>query len=655
MEGDILVLQLRQHGLPLDASLTPADFTTDLLFSTLIQGLVLSEILSEKESRKRFPQKVPSATAARFGVAGSLLSYMTSAGHPDVPLDVLVYPSEATTRPILAWLVSELGRAADAAEQQLRAADAEQDQVEGQAASRAVQNGLLALAKVLAVAEDTALSKGAKKAGGRALLMAPRRRTTRRQQSSSSPLSTFYAISSTPWAEDVTALDQIEHTWQSTGARIPHCADDKPLSMPEILVASLSEACSAESIETKEFQKMLAHRLGDGSLFQAARDKADAARYRTQSKATSAAAILAQQTPATGPQAFRDALYSTADDAMLARRDAEAADEMERAVASMEEKRQSALERDAKRAAEADNVREQLTLVKRVVREKKATVNSLEGEIDALQKQLLALQSEHGALEEEAANRVKDAEERQALLALMDNPTSSEEVIEARMAEIQEKRKAYRDELQQKFEKVEAKMEELAQETAEVGGDYEEQLNALRQEIKKTKQLIKSKRRETKRFEAEYAKAPKDIDRNSFLRLIFDMTANIRKQGQQLDKVRGEIAHLNKSIEGRKQAVTKLFAGVEDRVYATAKNDEFARQAFKLVVEVREAYAGLVAAMERLGTAKQELHELEEKIDKIRRLVERYNVAKLQSDLAEIETDNAGLEDRLAELQEGGK
>ena len=78
--------------------------------------------------------------------------------------------------------------------------------------------------------------------------------------------------------------------------------------------------------------------------------------------------------------------------------------------------------------------------------------------------------------------------------------------------------------------------------------------------------------------------------------------------------------------------------------------DEFARKAYQRIVEVRESYLDLISKIESRGSAKQELHEADEKYGKLKRIVDEYNVERVQKDLQDLEEENERLSKALGEM-----
>jgi hypothetical protein len=133
--------------------------------------------------------------------------------------------------------------------------------------------------------------------------------------------------------------------------------------------------------------------------------------------------------------------------------------------------------------------------------------------------------------------------------------------------------------------------------------------------------------------------------------------------------VKRDMAETNSAIAALEEKTAVIFKSIEERVYSSASSaspagaahpskgaaepaDDFSRQAYRNLVELQDSYSSLIQAIRSRGVAAQELHELDEKVGKLKRVVGTYNTEQMQQDLEAVEADNLRLEDEISAYQQ---
>jgi hypothetical protein len=657
-QGDILIAQLRQSGLNIDASTTPADISTDVLYDVLLTGLERLGALTAADRKKRFPKTLPAATASKFSVAQSLVQVLHSAGCSGFGYDNLVYPIEAASKSALEWLVTELGRAAEAAAQRHRERD------EDAAPLTDLQRRFVALQRIVTEAVGSAAASGKKQRGTQ--LMQPSRRVRRPSAASGA----FWAVpAASALGEEADGaeeniMSQVSAGWKVVSKSHTFPGDVAKPVASQVALDTISETHSSLIASSKPFLKAVAAVISEQQAAPTAvplwvsRMEGGLKKQDKKSRAKKATKSSSIEFFSTSEAGLLDA--STITTTKKKQKEEEAA---------IEEGESDHQANRAKRQEEEMSVKDQLHQAKQELRKKKAVLQELSSTLEAAQSQIGDIKAQ--LLEEEAAAlaRWEAAQARQDLLSLMDDPEGSEAIIQLRITELKEQRRQVRDAANAKLQKVEKKREQLLEENDDEGEGREDQLAVARQKIKDAKLKAKQRGREVKSLQADYERCPKDIDRSGFLRLIFDMTANIRKQQQQLEGVKRDMAETNSAIAALEEKTAVIFKSIEERVYSSASSaspagaahpskgaaepaDDFSRQAYRNLVELQDSYSSLIQAIRSRGVAAQELHELDEKVGKLKRVVGTYNTEQMQQDLEAVEADNLRLEDEISAYQQ---
>ncbi|CUE95752.1 Hypothetical protein, putative [Bodo saltans] len=661
-QGDILIAQLRQSGLNIDASTTPADITTDVLYDVLLTGLEKLGALTAADRKKRFPKALPAATASKFSVAQSLVQVLHGAGCSGFGYDNLVYPVEAASKLALEWLVTELGRAAEAAAQRHRERD------DDAAPLTDLQRRIVALQRIVTDAVGSAAASG-KKARGTQLIQ-PSRRVARPVGASGAfwAVPAASALGEEAEGTEENIMSQVSVGWKVVSKSHTFIGDVvKPIAS-QVALDTISEAHSTLIASSKPFLKAVVAVVNERQVASPTSPVIPNWVARLEGSLTKPEKKSSKTKKSCGPSAIE--FFSSSEAGLLdASTITSTKKKQQEEEAAIQEGESSHQANRAKRQEEELSVKDQLHHAKQELRKKKAVLQELNNNLEAAQSLISDLKGQLSEEEAAALARWEAAQAQQDLLSLMDDPEGSEATIQLRITELKEQRRQVRDAANAKLQKVEKKREQLLEENDDEGEGREEQLADIRQKIKEAKLKAKQRGREVKMLQADYERCPKDIDRSGFLRLIFDMTANIRKQHQQLEGVKRDMAESNAAITALEERTAAIFKGIEERVYSSASTaapttttapaakgaepaDDFSRQAYRNLVELQDSYTSLINAIRARGVAAQELHELDEKVGKLKRVVGTYNTEQMQQDLEAVEADNLRLEEEISAYQQ---
>jgi chromosome segregation ATPase len=248
--------------------------------------------------------------------------------------------------------------------------------------------------------------------------------------------------------------------------------------------------------------------------------------------------------------------------------------------------------------------------------------------------------------------------------------------LQMELEALQQKRAAAKEELANKLAKVETKREQLLEETESgAGTGREEQVATLRKDCKTVKRTIKERNAEIAKLQVQLDACPKDIDRGNFLRLIFDLTSNIRKQQEQIDKMKREIAEADAEINKLHDKIKTVFDVVEQQAFENATGaagaggkdgkekkkkkddgtDVFGKDLFKKFFDLRKAYDELIAVIESRGGVRKEIHETEQHASKLHLIVSGYRMDGVEQDVQLVQEENEQLQATIdtAKQQQG--
>ncbi|XP_030836792.1 coiled-coil domain-containing protein 22 homolog [Strongylocentrotus purpuratus] len=170
-----------------------------------------------------------------------------------------------------------------------------------------------------------------------------------------------------------------------------------------------------------------------------------------------------------------------------------------------------------------------------------------------------------------------------------------------------------------------------------------EDIQALREKMKKVAEETRSKEDMLKQLVAEYERMAKDVNRSAYTRRILEIVANIRKQKEDINKVLGDTRTLQKEINQVSGKLDRTFTVTDELIFRDAKKDEAVRKAYKYLAALHENFDQLIKTLEETGTILREIRELEDQIDTESSKKTVTNLEKITNDYKQMKQENAAL------------
>jgi len=144
---------------------------------------------------------------------------------------------------------------------------------------------------------------------------------------------------------------------------------------------------------------------------------------------------------------------------------------------------------------------------------------------------------------------------------------------------------------------------------------------------------------------------PKDMTRAVYTRSILEIVKNVKKQKVDIDKILIDTRNLQKEINTVSDTLGRVFTVVDELVFADANaKDTTAIQAYKHIAGIDKNFKKLVTWIEETGQTRNNVLNLEAKIDQIQLRTSSLNTERLDKDLAEVKEENAALQTKLKKL-----
>ncbi|XP_069177183.1 coiled-coil domain-containing protein 22 homolog [Procambarus clarkii] len=195
--------------------------------------------------------------------------------------------------------------------------------------------------------------------------------------------------------------------------------------------------------------------------------------------------------------------------------------------------------------------------------------------------------------------------------------------------------------------------EQLSQLTLEVNGKKGNkdqilaEMSELRDKMKAMVQDAYRKEGALAQLKDQVEKMNKDINRSVYTKRIIDISAKVRKQKQEIDRVLADTRTIQKEINMLSGKLERTFTVVEGTAYKEAANNERVRQVYRAVAAVHEGCGELVDIVRDTGTIQREIADLREQVDLEKSKKVEENLEQLKIDLNQVKKENAILKQQL--------
>ena len=95
-------------------------------------------------------------------------------------------------------------------------------------------------------------------------------------------------------------------------------------------------------------------------------------------------------------------------------------------------------------------------------------------------------------------------------------------------------------------------------------------------------------------MESEYAKMPRDLNRNQYLKRINEIIVNLKSQKTEIKGILDEIREIQSDTEKVVLGIKKIDNDVEEVMFNEAKKDKVASGIYKEIITLKEKFDKLV-------------------------------------------------------------
>eukprot|EP00899_Mesostigma_viride_P008100 jgi/Mesvir1/17291/Mv07693-RA.2 len=227
----------------------------------------------------------------------------------------------------------------------------------------------------------------------------------------------------------------------------------------------------------------------------------------------------------------------------------------------------------------------------------------------------------------------------------------SEAAIQRAIGGLREQLAEYRAEWDQHRTPLEARLEELragVSHSEQALADKARKAAEARAAAQELSELCRVREEQQAALTEQLNKLPHHVDRGLYVRRIMEIIKNIKHQDACIQQIVGDTRELQRGINASQEALQRVHALTDDRVFRDAKKDLLAKDIYQHLCSIHEDFGAMVTATEKAGAAERAARELSVKIDALAK--HPLSQAGVASDLEAIRNENRALELELRAL-----
>ena len=193
---------------------------------------------------------------------------------------------------------------------------------------------------------------------------------------------------------------------------------------------------------------------------------------------------------------------------------------------------------------------------------------------------------------------------------------------------------------------------------AQVGSKVE-LIKEMRKEMKIKAEDIRNKTKLHKQLVDELNKLPKSVNRQKYIKRIMDVLRSLEKQDDVIQDVLKSVRQVQKDINLASQAKVRSFGVADEVIYQSAIHEnqkipveeQFGIPAYKNIVALRDGFAKLIQIVEDTGKTKNEIKDIEAKIETEKQKNTAENMKQLLEDLKAVKVENQQIKNKIKKYQ----
>ena len=258
------------------------------------------------------------------------------------------------------------------------------------------------------------------------------------------------------------------------------------------------------------------------------------------------------------------------------------------------------------------------------------------------------LQETLNQLSEENTELLKEIEDQMNALEQMKKLQKNEMVEKEVVEEVEKLEKKYQDILKDWADyssQAKNQIQELKSSIDEKKKEYKykfDQINALKKEIEEIANKIAMKQEIAQFLKDEYSKITVNINRNTFVNKISDLTKNIMKERKAVSQYIEDLKKTDKTIETYNATIKTVDNELEDLLYKDAKSNNKLKDVYSAYMKLREGYNNCQKNIIEVANQKHKLDELTNQVDDYKEKIKNYDIKQLNEQIELLKKANQG-------------
>ena len=160
-----------------------------------------------------------------------------------------------------------------------------------------------------------------------------------------------------------------------------------------------------------------------------------------------------------------------------------------------------------------------------------------------------------------------------------------------------------------------------------------DQINLLKKEIEDISTKIQMKQELAQFLSEEYQRIPLNINRNSFVNRIAELTNNINKERQNISQYLKELKDADNKINKYNETIKRVDNELEDIIFQDAKNNKKLNDVYAAFINLRNGYNNLQKNIIENSIKKSKLRELDSQVYDYKIKLKSYDMNQLQEQI----------------------
>lgn len=278
-------------------------------------------------------------------------------------------------------------------------------------------------------------------------------------------------------------------------------------------------------------------------------------------------------------------------------------------------------------------------------------VKEIEDEINEINNEYRVMENQESGMqnEEEIQTKKREWKKKKDMLAELENlQVKGISGLDQEIADLESKYADLKKQLEEYQQPLEEEIREGKEELQDMKAEYgfkANQIKEIKKQIKKSLAELKYKKEMLKFMEEEYAKIPKDINRNQYIKRINEVVNNVKLQQEEIQRSLSDLTSINEKTNEDIRVINKLDKEVEDMLFKPAQKEKTSKKIYEEYLSLKDAFSKLITTVQDQNTVKNATRGVNSDIEAFKGKYKNFeDYKKVEEDLQRMQEENAKLE-----------